>query len=262
MTVAHEIKVPWRKYKNPRNEFEKDYRESFITIWHNDPEKDGTDDSCGWFPRSRHGNSQTLEAIISRFEFNWDSSFISDSTGEPVFYGYFIPVTGEPRMSPQAIVLGLFQHAAIAVLGKDGGDWEPAQRFMQRNLFRILLFAENPTDSIHDSIVQKYGPERNREERMRSMAACIYGWILRAERPWWKHPRWHVWHWRIQVHPWQRLRRKLFDRCESCGKSFQYGESPVSHSWSHSRPAPFRSARNLYHEKCSMIGPAQNSNVR
>lgn len=43
MTVAFEIKLPFRSEKNK-------YK-SLITIWHVDPEKDGSDDSCGWFIR-------------------------------------------------------------------------------------------------------------------------------------------------------------------------------------------------------------------
>lgn len=45
MTVAFEIKYPW---KNGRltDLFPKGYRDPFITIWHVDPEKDGSDDSC------------------------------------------------------------------------------------------------------------------------------------------------------------------------------------------------------------------------
>lgn len=39
-TVAFEIKYPWRNRRG--------YRPTFITIWHKDPCKDGTDNSCDW----------------------------------------------------------------------------------------------------------------------------------------------------------------------------------------------------------------------
>lgn len=58
MTVAFEIRYPWKAYKNPRNEFEKNYRSSFITIWHVDPEKGGSDDSCDWFWRNALTNRE------------------------------------------------------------------------------------------------------------------------------------------------------------------------------------------------------------
>lgn len=45
MTVAFEIRQFWRK----ANDW--GYKPSLITIWHVDPEKDGSDDSCDWFGR-------------------------------------------------------------------------------------------------------------------------------------------------------------------------------------------------------------------
>ena len=59
MTVAFEIRYPWRKYgDNGRSDFERNYRESFITIWHVDPEKRGSDDSCDWFGHKRPLNER------------------------------------------------------------------------------------------------------------------------------------------------------------------------------------------------------------
>lgn len=54
MTVAFEIRYPWRKYgADAPNDFLREYRAPFITIWHVDPEKRGDDDSCDWFGRHR-----------------------------------------------------------------------------------------------------------------------------------------------------------------------------------------------------------------
>ena len=67
LTVAFEIYYPWhwKIFRPSRRELNitKSYKyfEPFITIWHKDPEKDGTDDSCGWFMRSRHGDKKILE---------------------------------------------------------------------------------------------------------------------------------------------------------------------------------------------------------
>ena len=56
-TLAHKIKSP---FKNKSG-----YRNSLISIWHVDPETDGTDNSCGWFMRARHGDDKVLEEIKS-----------------------------------------------------------------------------------------------------------------------------------------------------------------------------------------------------
>jgi len=214
-TVAFDIRLPWPG---------RQYGIQLATIWHCDPERDGTDDSCGWFPRARHGNQATLERIIKSFEREFDDVYRSDS-GRVYLRGLFAP-NGEPHFSVSGIVLNLFFRAANEVFRCNGRtNWKTSRRWMQRHLFDLLFFAENTTDSLRDSITrtfeigcgEKYTPEA-RSERIRALASSIYGWILRAERPWWKHPRWHVWHWRLQFHPWQNLKRRWWDKCCLCGK--------------------------------------------
>jgi hypothetical protein len=256
LTVAFEIKYPWKKYaKTKGGLLSSDYRESLITIWHKDPCKDGSDDSCGWFKRAKHGDTEVLEKIVKRFEFDWDSTFQSENA----LYsrGLFHP-SGDPHLSVSGIVLNLFFTAVSVHFEVDGrSNWKKSRRWMKRNLFDILIFAENPTDSLFDGITRKFEigckeehtPER-RKERIKRMAACIYGWILRQERPWYRHPRWHVWHWRLQIHPWQQLKRGLFDRCCKCHKRFKFGESPIS-DWNGTR---------IWHQRCDdSQNPAKDS---
>lgn len=50
MTLAWEIKSP---FKRKSALFKDGYRETLVAIWHVDPEKDGTDDSCDWFNSKR-----------------------------------------------------------------------------------------------------------------------------------------------------------------------------------------------------------------
>ncbi len=44
MTVAFEIKYPWKEGVSEM--FPTGFRDTFLTLWHVDPEKDGTDSSC------------------------------------------------------------------------------------------------------------------------------------------------------------------------------------------------------------------------
>lgn len=246
MTVAFSVKLPlpWKKsntlYKDKRREWQ------FIdlaTIWHVDPEKDGSDDSCGWFMRAHHGDEKVLTEIIKAFEWDWDRVFKSDS-GKTYHCGYFHPEddgAGMPNMSVSAIVLNLFFIAAGLHFESTGcTNWRKARRWMQRNLFDILLFAENLHDSMRDGIIRKWGCDTKREDRIRQTASCIYGWILRQQRPWYRHPRYHIWHWKIQVPLFQKLHRWLFVRCCKCKKGFRWNESVIG-SWS---------GKEIWHDGC------------
>lgn len=261
LTLAFTIKSPFRKTSKM---FPNGYRNPLIEIWHEDPCRDGSDDSCGWFQRSRHGDKEVLERIVKRFEFDWDRTYSpsredhdeedGDFKPKTYFCGYFQP-DGMPHLSPIGIVLNLFFLAALEVF-KD--DRKRADRFMRGHLFDIMLFTENPTDSLFDGLTRKFErgcgeaqtPQR-RTDRIHSMASCIYAWILRAERPWWKHPKWHVHHWRIRIPVLQALRRFLFSRCQKCGGRFKWGETPVSHQWERPRPRAFewlRGERDIEHQ--------------
>lgn len=243
MTVAHEIKYPWWQYKpwpkgkknwsdltpaqqkGRSNHWREGYRNTFIVIWHVDPCKGpGGDDTCGWFKRAHHGDKEVLERIVKRFESDFDRTFRADGSGNTYFCGLFCP-NGDPHLSVHGIVLNLFFLAAGEYFESTGHtNWKKARRWMQDNLFDILIFAENPTDSLFDGITRKFEigcsepyTKRKRDERIRNLAATIYGWILRSEQKWLKHPRWHIHHWQIQCNPWERIKRWLTKRCKECG---------------------------------------------
>lgn len=215
-TVAFDIKYPWKGKCN--------YYSSFITIWHKDPETDGTDDSCGWFMRARHCSEKNLERVIKDYEFEWDAD-----------YGGWFNKNGTPRLSVIAITLAMFSRAAYAELR----NWNKVNRFMNKNLYEFIQFAENNVDTAHCSITSRYGFSE-REARIRSMAVMFHTYVCRKLRPWYKHPRWHIHHWRIQVHPWQKLRRYLFVRCSRCGKRFGWNACPTG-NWS---------GTELWHSDC------------
>lgn len=251
MTQAFEIRQFWKR-KNKWG-----YRPAFITIWHVDPEKDGSDDSCGWFKRARHGDKDTLERIVKRFEFDWDRVYKSGD-GKTYHRGYFTEGSyPAPVMSTHGIVLNLFFLAAIEHFDAGREKWgksrNKAMRFLQSNLASILLFAENPTDSMHDGIMGTFGRDQGynaRDEWIRDTAACVYGWILREERPWYRHPRWHFWHWKVNIHAVLNFKRWAFSRCQKCGKGFAWGYAPVSTCWDSEGPKWFRSEKYVEHSDC------------
>jgi len=210
-TVAHEITLP---FKNKHGS-----RIPFITIWHVDPESDGTDDSCGWFKRSHHGDPAMLKKIRAAIEFQFDSKFTSDESKTTYYTGYFSPNSGMPQMSTMGIVLDMFNRAAWEFFKYNR---KRHKKWMRENLYDILHFAENTSDSLMHSVQGTFrtgtGEKWRRDDSLNEYSSIIYGWLIRSNQKWYKHPRWHVHHWRFQFHPWQQLKRRYWDMCYICGK--------------------------------------------
>lgn len=196
MTVAHEICYPWRKYRKPTNNFERTYRESFITIWHCDPETDGSDDSCGWFRPS-----------LTSEDLAWCHEVIKEAGNAPT-----------PGYSCLEALCALWRHARKRVWGT-----HLREPLSHKHLAYLVELASVPWDNLRDCVVGFHGADDYDSARL--MMILLKG-AKEMDRPWWKHPRWHIHHWKIQVHPWQKFRR-MFERCDRCGRRYSYGYCPV-----------------------------------
>lgn len=212
-------------------------------IWHHDPCKGGSDDSCGRFMRASHGDDNVIQAAVKRLEWDWSRTFqlsrrdYEDDCEEygmqpnlVRYVGMFKP-NGTPVMSTIGIVINIY-FAVLVEHFKINKNVDRARKkthkYINDNLSSILLFAENPTDSLHSSITNVFGSEvadstdeRQRERKQRqqiqSLVCAVYGDILRTTRPWYKHPNFHVHHWQIKLAPVQYLKR-LFQRCSKCNR--------------------------------------------
>lgn len=177
-SVAFEIKSP---FKNKHG-----YRNSLITIWHVDPESDGTDDSCGRFIRNRHANQNILGEIKKEFDFNFKHNYWFNKEGKQIF-------------STTGTVLLMYRTAAWIHFKRNK---KKVDKFFRKNLHDIMFFSENPIDCIGDMIVDKWGyekSERGFEERFGCLAGIVYTDILRKERKWYNDPKWHIYHWKIRL---------------------------------------------------------------
>jgi hypothetical protein len=171
-TVAFQIPYPWPWPRQNWGAREKQPpRETFITIWHVDPETDGTDDSCDWFGRGLSPTEKTAAHDL------WEN---------------------------------------------EGDNLRPYLNHLDERDRTTVLEA------------QWLKPRRHY-----------------APRSWWRHPRWHVWHWSLQVHPLQALKRWLFSRCDQCGQRFSWGYSPIAYSWGSDGPRWFHGERGVYHHDCA-----------
>jgi len=147
--VAHEITYPWREKERLPGLGR--YRRALLTIWHRDPESDGSDDSCDWF-----------YSRVSKTE---------------------------------------------------------------------LAYLENP-DGDHVC---------SEDERWQRLIGYRIARRRLKPRPWWKHPKWHVHHWRFQLHPWQKFRNR-FTRCARCGG--RMGTEPRYGGWG---------GNEVWHGRCQNI---------
>lgn len=158
MTVAFEVRSPFKR---------NGYRRSLVTIWHVDPERDGTDDSCDWFGRKR-------------------------------------PLSTK-----------------------------------ERALWRAVWQIENVLDN------SPHYPDSPEHQWYQTLKDATRDWRHR-ERHWWQHPRWHIHHWRVQVHLWGTFHRWAFVRCSKCGGRFRWNEGVVG-SWD---------GKHIWHFDCDRLDKA------
>lgn len=175
--------------------------------------------------RSYHGDPKILAGIVSDFTFDWDRTYRpnesdhDDEDGpfvDKTYYRGFFKPNGDPLLSVQGITINLFFLAALRAFKTR----KAALKYLDSHLFEILFFAENPMDSLRDSIMRTWQKgcgeeyaEQERKERIESMASCIYGYMIRDTRPWWKHPRWHFNHWQLSCR-WLNAWRNRKDKAQ------------------------------------------------
>lgn len=197
MTVAHEIYLGAKKNKKGH------YQSPLITIWHVDPENDGTDDSCGWsFPK------------ISQAEKDWLKKVAEDQY--PQLFARKVALS--ENRSYASICYNQDVHGCIYWLWRhfnrtlDKSVWQYGKPLSNKEQQFVYELAFNPgADNFQHTKI-------NGVKDFEEFASLVYRSWKRYKRPWHKHPRWHICHWKIQFHPWQNIKRRYWDRCSVCGK--------------------------------------------
>lgn len=233
MTVAFDIKSPWKRGG---------YRPTLVTIWHVDPEKGGSDDSCGFsFPRLTKAQRSRIR------DFAWweghDPYFLREAskgwTGSRAeaecLYRALVLLTARALN----VRMSVDEATRIAISRvHNGGVEDGAKAFCWLPGWHC-----NGEDS-----------KEKRQDHLAGIMCGIARSLLADRRRWWQHPRWHVWHWRIQVRALLDFKRWAFSRCATCGGRFTYGYSPVTNSWHGAGPRWFRSEPDVHHGNCAAKG--------
>lgn len=205
-----------------------------LTIWHRDPEKDGSDDSCGWCrPKLTAAQKERLKGCA------WAEA------SEPWFFALKAKTRSDAR--GEQILRSII--AMVNSVLKFGWTWD-----------RICLLANrlynNHHDNFRSSLCHLPGYHTNfNEDRESEREDCAYhtfasiaSCMMMEDRPWWKHPRWHFWHWRLQFRPWQNLKRRWWDKCCICGK--RGFSEPAIGNWDGDK---------IWHQSCNAkTGPSPN----
>lgn len=251
-TVAFEIKYPWVSSVTMFKDGSKHkYRSSFITIWHEDPlhftGADGKrlcgcrdDDSCGWYapPFTQTDRDRIQKLAREQFGHIWAKL---KAVAEGKDYAY---VCNMPEDCYDAIY---WTWRAIKQKEKPRGRWMYHERGLSIAELRYIYdLATNPVDNLKMRMM-----EVKDEDTCEDWFLLIYKQFLRFNRPWYRHPRWHIQHWRFQVHPWRTFRRWAFSRCAGCGGRFAWGESPTGFNWDPPKPKFFCSEVDVYHSDCA-----------
>lgn len=229
-TVAHEIKLPivTSKWTGKDGTVHKHYYTLF-TIWHEDPQKrrEGYcttrgDDTCGWFnPPCNIVDKEAMEKLSKQQYREICAQQVNAKEGKSYAY-----VSNDPN----SIDAAYWCWRAIKHHFKKKVAWQYGTELSWKEYQHLFMLVTNPVDNIRFTFTQIHD-----EESFRDFFMCVYRSYCRFYRPWYKHPRWHIHHWRIQFHPWQQFYRRFFQKCDICGKrGFPKGVSAMG-DWSGKR---------------------------
>jgi hypothetical protein len=214
MSVAHEICWPWKnKFGN---------RSPIFTIWHVDPETDGSDDSCGWFapPPSIEEKEKVSKLAKAQFDqiFARTVALIQDKSYAYICY------------DQDCYGMIYWSWRALKAMGKKG--WQYGKRLSPKELDEIYKLATNPVDNFQNHKITNV-------QQFEDTFLLIWRAFRRFNRKWYQHPRWHIRHWKIQFIPWRNLKRRYWDKCCVCGKR-GFKTSPIG-NWE---------GTSIWHQEC------------
>lgn len=133
--------------------------------------------------------------------------------------------------------------------GVDGACGWSHPRLTPAELADARRLIEDPHDNI-----RHWFPGCTTEDAVWRVAR-IYVIHKRLGRRWWQHPRWHIHHWRITIHPLVDFRRWAWSRCAGCGGRFTWGYAPTTNQWHSKGPQWFRGDTDVWHSECRGSGP-------
>ena len=204
-----------------------------VDIWHIDPERrvegQRTDDSCGWFDRRPGQYAEAAEELLS------DTTAMHDiklalSRRKTVPMPFYEGIS-RPRTNPDKIegYPRLTQADTLALVLMIARQLERTRWWRKRYpavWFRRTLIRERNVNDLAFDLALNATDNLSSIEQPESIVRLIAAALNRRFRPWWRHPRWHVHHWKVNIDLARNLRR-MFQRCDGCGNRLGFGYSPT-----------------------------------
>lgn len=155
-----------------------------LLLWHRD--KEGCDGACGWSsPNLTKRQLRVLKGMA------WSEAH------QPLFqvnYCKRLDAAAEAESLMRGLIVLICNALDVNVSMDQISRW-------------ALELVHHPADNFRSSLAFIPGYHSNREEDTPEAreyhAERLYYFVARAilkrKRKWWQHPRWHVWHWRVQL---------------------------------------------------------------
>lgn len=239
-SVCFDIKYPWKSRHG--------YRDAFLTVWHEDPldfkGKCGCrdDDSCGWFRPPMTVEERDRVQKWAKYEYG--VLFAKQvAMAEKKSYAYIC----FDSSCHEAIYWAWRYIKYEATKAKGWRFLDRRNALSAGEIEHIFNLASNPVDNLKLTHAQV-----NDVESFTQFFMIIYRAYQSYHRPWYRHPKWHVHHWSIQIHPLQKIKRWLFTRCSKCGGRFGWNESAHG-SWG---------GKDIWHGKCADHGPVMGASMK
>lgn len=247
-TVAFEIRRPWPR---KRTAFDRAHGwrswPPLVTIWHVDPEIGGSDDSCGF---SYHRLTTTERERAQR---------LGEQEYRNIFARRWADAAGKDYasvcydLSPLEAIYWAWRRLKHDTTPRWRRPiWNWGARLGRREIETIWSLASSPVDNLKHTIDRCHS-----EDACGELFMLIERVRLTRSRPWYRRPRWHVHHWKFQIHALQAFKRWAFSRCAGCGRRFTWGYSPVTFQWDNGGPKWFKGEHGIYHSECSGRGGAK-----
>lgn len=124
-------------------------------------------------------------------------AWIEGENGGP----WYLQLKAEREQSPadaESLLRGLLLDTAEALKVKVSFRWaeETASRLLHNSVDNVRgTFCFVP--GYHSNFTED--DPRHRTRRMLDIYLMAGRIILREKRPWYKHPRWHFWHWKVKI---------------------------------------------------------------